>query len=189
MVHSRRPWYLLGLVVFLTTLNLKAQLNRGVIEGNVTDPQVAVVPNVDVKVTNVDTNVTATVKTNNDGYYRVADLVPGKYKVHFELAGFRAVDISNIQVPAGQVMRVDTQLRLGATLESVEVNATTSLIETAPANFSTTLGDRTVQDMPLQGRDIQQLVFLIPGQPKLAVRQEATSGSAVSSGRSLTPRT
>jgi hypothetical protein len=118
---------------------------------------------VDVGVTNADTNVSAIVKTNSEGYYRVADLVPGKYKVHFELAGFRPVDISNIELFAGQVMRVDSQLRLGATLESVQVSAAASLIETAPANVSTTLGDRTVQDIPLQGRDIQQLVFLIPG--------------------------
>lgn len=100
------------LLLFLAAPALRAQLNRGVIEGTVMDPQGAVVPNVDVKVTNADTNVTATVKTNNEGYYRVADLVPGKYKVHFELAGFRPVDISNIELPAGQVMRVDTQLQL-----------------------------------------------------------------------------
>src|SRR5215831_4190261 len=162
---GRRIRYLLGVAVLLTTptLKLEAQLNRGVIEGTVTDPQGAMVPNVDVKVANADTNVTATVKTNNEGYYRVPDLVPGKYQVHFELAGFRPVDISNIELLAGQVMRVDSQLRLGATLESVEVSAAASLIETAPANVSTTLGDRTVQEIPLQGRDIQQLVFVIPG--------------------------
>lgn len=164
MVFARRPFWLLGVVVlFLTTLNLRAQLNRGVIEGILTDPQGAVVPNASVVITNVDTNVAASRKTNNEGYYRVPDLVPGKYKAHFESSGFSAVDIADIEVLAGQVMRVDGQLRLGQTRESVEVTAAAAMVETAPANFSTTLGDRTIQEMPLQGRDIQQLIFLIPG--------------------------
>jgi hypothetical protein len=163
MISCRRPWCLLGLFVLLSTLNLNAQLNRGVIEGIVNDPQGAIVPAVNVKITNTDTNVSATVKTNTEGYFRVADLVPGKYKVHFETAGFRPVDISNIDLFAGQAMRVDTSLVLGAALQSVEVNAAAALVETAPSNFSTTLSDRTVEELPLQGRDIQQLVFLIPG--------------------------
>ena len=163
MSSGRRPWWLLGVVVLLTTLNLRAQLNRSVIEGIVTDPQGALVPAVDVKVTNSDTNVSAIVKTNSDGYYRVPDLVPGKYKIRFELAGFRDVDISNVELPAGQVMRMDAQLRLGAALQTMEIKAAAGLIETAAANFSTTLGERTVQEIPLQGRDVQQLVYLIPG--------------------------
>jgi len=160
---SRRPWRLLGVLLLFAALNLKAQLNRSVIEGIVTDPQGAVVPAVDVRVTNTDTNISASVKTNTEGYYRVADLVPGKYKVHLELAGFRPVDISNIELPAGQVTRVDTQLRLGEARQSVEVTAGAALVETAPANFSASINERTLDEMPLAGRDLQQLVYLLPG--------------------------
>src|SRR5689334_22897729 len=103
----RRPWCFLGVVLLLTTLNLNAQLNRSVVEGTVTDPQGAVVPDVNVTVTNADTNVSATVKTNSEGYYRVADLVSGKYTVHFEVTGFRPLDIANIEAAAGEVMKVD----------------------------------------------------------------------------------
>ena len=164
MRFHRRIYWLVGVAaVLLTTLNLQAQLNRGVIEGIASDPQGAMVPGVSVTVTNVDTNVTASLKTNSEGYYRVPDLVPGRYKVHFEISGFNSLDVADIDVLAGHVMRVDGQLRLGQTKETVEVNAAAALVETAPSNFSTTLGDRTVQEMPLQGRDIQQLVFLIPG--------------------------
>lgn len=163
MGFSRRLWCILGFALLVMAPNLNAQLNRGVIEGIVTDPQGALVPAVTVMVTNADTNVSSTVKTNTEGYFRVPDLLAGKYKVHFESSGFRPVDISNIDLYAGQSMRVDTGLVLGAAVQSVQVNAAAALLETASSNFSTTLADRTVEELPLQGRDIQQLVFLIPG--------------------------
>src|SRR4029077_15373224 len=101
----------------------QAQLNRGVMEGLVTDPQGAVIAGVDVTVTSLETNVSVTAKTNNAGYYRVVDLVPGRYLVHFELAGFAPLDINGIQVVGGQAQRVDTKLKLGATRQVVEVPA------------------------------------------------------------------
>ncbi len=140
-----------------------AQLNRGIIEGIVTDPQGALVPEVQVTVSSLDTNIISPTKTNAAGYYRVVDLVPGKYRAHFEAAGFSPVDVTDILVPAGQVIRTDAQLRLGATRESVQVTAELPLVDTAPANFSTTVESRMIQEVPLQGRDLQQLVFLVPG--------------------------
>lgn len=155
---------LLGLLLFLSCATaLEAQLNRGVLEGIVTDPQGAVVPGVDVTITNVDTNVSAPTKTNSAGYYRVVDLVPGKYRAHFVASGFAPVDVTGIEVTAGQVIKIDAQLKLGATRESVQVTAEVPLLETAASNFSTTVESRTLQEIPMQGRDLQQLVFLVPG--------------------------
>ncbi len=168
MVRSPRPWYLLGVVLMLTTLNLKAQINRGVIEGIATDPQGAVIPGVDVSVTHIDTHVVTPGKTNNTGYYRAADLVPGKYLVHFSSPGFEPIDITGIEVPAGQVIRVDAQLKLGTSRQTVEVKAEAAMVETAASNFSSTVGTRMVDNVPLQGRDIQQLIFLLPGVTNVA---------------------
>ena len=68
-----------GFVLFLVgAAALHAQINRGAIEGIVTDPQGAVIVGVDVAITSVDTNVTSHTPTNGAGYYRVVDLVPGK---------------------------------------------------------------------------------------------------------------
>jgi hypothetical protein len=151
------------LVLLSSTITLHAQLNRGSLEGVVTDPQGAVIPNVDVTVTSVERNETQLVKTNSAGYYRVEALIPGKYRAHFVAAGFSAVDITDIEVPAGQVIRVDTTMTVGQVLQKIEVTAAPSLVETAASNFSTTVGGSTVQEIPLQGRDLQQLVFLFPG--------------------------
>jgi hypothetical protein len=150
-------WILCGITV------LHAQLNRAIVEGVVTDPQGAVIADVAVAITDIDTNVTVTSKTNSTGYYRVVDLTPGKYKIHFGAPGFSSTDVVDIEVPAGQVVKIDAQLKLGSTQEIVNVAAEAVLLETAASNFSHTVENRTIQEMPLQGRDLQQLVYLLPG--------------------------
>src|SRR5579863_10433559 len=119
----------------------QAQLNRGVIEGLATDPQGAVVPGADVTIISLETNVSVTTKTNSTGYYRVVDLVPGSYRVHFELTGFAQLDLTGVQVVAGQVQRIDTKLELGAKRQQVEVSAAAVELQTSPTNSSTTLED------------------------------------------------
>ena len=142
---------------------LRAQLNRGVMEGLVTDPQGAVMPGVEVTITDVETNVSASTKTNSAGYYHVPNLVPGKYRAHFVARGFSPRDVEAIQVPAGEVIREDAQLKIGATSQKVEVTAAAQVLETAAANSSTTLQSSVIQNLPLAGHDLQQLVFLVPG--------------------------
>ena len=96
-----------GLVLACTTL-LSAQLNRGAIEGSVADPQGAAMSGVAVTLTSVATNVVTSTKTNSAGYYRAEALVPGTYRAHFAASGFTSLDITAIEVPAAQVIRVDT---------------------------------------------------------------------------------
>jgi hypothetical protein len=153
---------LIGLTLLFSTF-APAQLNRGVIEGTLTDPQGAVVPDVVVTITNVETNVAAPLKTNSTGYYRAVDLVPGKYRADFTAAGFASTRITEIDLPAGAVLRVDTQLKLSTTQESVQVTADIPLLETAASNFSARVDTQTIDQLPIQGRDLQQLVFLVPG--------------------------
>jgi hypothetical protein len=146
-----------------TAALVEAQLNRAVMEGVVSDPQGAVVAGVDVTITDVDTNVATTTKTNSTGYYRVVDLTPGKYKAHFASPGFTATDITDLDVAAGQVVKLDAQLKIGSTQETVQVVAEAQLLETSASNFSHGVENRTIQEVPLNGRDLQQLVYLLPG--------------------------
>ena len=159
---SSRILLLLAAISVAATLGF-AQLNRGVIEGVVVDPQAAVVAGADVTVTSVDTNVASTTKTNSTGYYRVVDLVPGRYRVRIGAAGFNATDIVDIVVPAGQTVRVDAQMKLGSTQETVQVTGEVPLLETTASNFSHAVETRSIQEVPLNGRDLQQLVYLMPG--------------------------
>jgi carboxypeptidase family protein len=151
-----------GLILAFTTL-LSGQLNRGTIEGTVTDPQEAALRGVDVSITSVDTNVVTSTKTNSAGYYRADALVPGTYRVHFVAKGFATLDMTTIEVPAAQDIRVDAKLKVGSINERLEVKAELPMLETAASNFSSTLQPDVIQNVPLAGRDLQQLTFLLPG--------------------------
>jgi hypothetical protein len=164
---TQRAWRL-GAVLLLIAAPLQAQLNHSVIEGTVTDPAGAAIPNASVTVTALETGVSSPTRTNSTGYYRAVDLVPGRYKVHVDAPGFEPLDVVEVVVPAGQVVRVDGQLKVGSTRQTVEVRAVQPLLETAPANTSSTVDSQVIQQMPLQGRDLQQLVYLLPGVQNVA---------------------
>jgi Carboxypeptidase regulatory-like domain/TonB dependent receptor len=151
-----------GFLLACTSL-IFAQLNRGAIEGTVTDPQGAAVVAVEVTVTALDTGVTTRTQTNSAGYYRVEALVPGTYRAHYTARGFTSVEVTAIEVPAAQVVRVNAQLKVGSVQEVVQVHAAAPLLETDASNFSSTVQPDLIQNVPLAGRDLQQLTFLLPG--------------------------
>src|SRR6266699_2376254 len=151
-----------GLLLACTAV-LLAQLNRGAIEGTVTDPQGAALSGVDVTITAVATNVVTNTKTNSSGYYRAEGLVPGTHHAHIPVKGVASLDITAIEVPAAQVIRADAKLRVGSINEKIEVKAELPLLETDASNFSSTLQNDIIQNVPLAGRDLQQLTFLLPG--------------------------
>ena len=156
----------MGLLIALTlgtAAGLQAQLNSGIIQGVVTDQSAAAVANASVTITSVDTAVAAHVKTNPTGYYRAVDLTPGTYRVRIEAPGFNPVEVVDVQLLAGQEVRVDRQMELGTTRQTIEVTASQPLLETASANTSTTVESDIIQEIPLQGRDMQQLVYMLPG--------------------------
>ncbi len=140
-----------------------AQLNRGAIEGSVTDPQGAAMPNITVNITDIATNAVTTTRTNSAGYYRAQALVPGVYRARFTADGFTSLDMTGIDVSAAQVIRVDAKLNLGSVNEKIEVKADVPALETDASNFSSTLQNDIIQNVPLAGRDLQQLTFLLPG--------------------------
>jgi len=154
-----------GSLIFLLALVTPClgQLERSVLEGTVTDPQGAFVPGAKIIVTAQETNVSLPTTTNGAGYYRVTSLVPGKYRVHFEVSGFAPLDLIDIVVPAGQTIRADAKLQFGTTVQTINVSAASTMVQTAATDFSTTLGTSAIQEVPLAGRDLQQLVLMVPG--------------------------
>lgn len=150
-------------VVLLFSIQVFASLDRGQIQGTVTDSQGGVVPGVTVVVTNVDTGVSATLVTNSAGFYLAQELVPGKYSVRIEAAGFAPLEVTGLVVIAGTTSTADAGLKVSSTSQSIEVKAEAPLVETTPSNFTTVVERTYIENMPLQGRDIQTLVQLIPG--------------------------
>jgi hypothetical protein len=156
-------WIVILQTALLLIASSAAQINRASISGVATDPQESPLANVDIIVTGVETSTTLTTRTNNSGFYQVTDLIPGKYTVRFTSPGFATLEVKQVEALAGKPTRIDAKLVVATVQEVVTVSASTPLVETGSANQSTTLSQNTIENVPTQGRDLQQLVFLIPG--------------------------
>ena len=135
----------------------------GDIRGTVTDAVRAVVPNVTVKVENVDTGVILTLKTNRDGVYDTSSIVPGHYKVTFTRDGFDPQERGPITLEAGFV-NVNATLKVGSVNTEVTVNnSDISLLETETGEQSTTLSFETMNELPNYGVSWTNNLVLLPG--------------------------
>jgi hypothetical protein len=130
-------------VALACVLPLCAQ-NFGEIMGTVMDPSGGAAVEAIVTVTNAATNVARRVETNTTGNYSVPFLVPGHYTVHAELAGFRAVTRTEVEVQVGAVERVDFTLQIGKVSESVEVKSDAALLATESIAMDVSRGIRDV---------------------------------------------
>src|SRR5215467_201465 len=94
-------WFKAALLLFPLAVVGHAAIDRGAIQGTVTDSQNAIVPGAQVVVTNVGTGAVVRLTSNSDGFFLVSELVPGEYSVHIESGGFSPLNIVNIKVVAG----------------------------------------------------------------------------------------
>ena len=166
---------LLSLVMFsVGCLPLGAQSFYGAIAGTVTDSSGAVVGRATVTATNLGTNETKTAQTGSSGEYRFVDLIPANYRVEVQSPSFKRFTVQSIAVQVDNTVRVDAQLQVGATTETVEVTTEVPLLQTESGSVSTEVEGQVVQQMPLNGRNAMSLVSLVPG----VVAGNYTSGAA-----------
>ena len=140
-----------------------AQQATAKIVGTMTDQQGAVVPGVKVTVTNTATNVTKNTTTGSDGFFQVLDLPIGTYRIVARHEGFRALEMTSAPLEINQSLRVDLHLEVGATTERVVVEEQASGVETVNPTIGQSVTERTVVNMPLNGRDVLTLALLQPG--------------------------
>lgn len=151
------------LVLVLSQAVVLAQYTEGSMSGTITDSTGAVLSGANVLVTNSETGETRQVTADSDGLYRVASLRPGTYEIKVEQAGFKIGIVRNIVVVVNTVARADAQLEPGSVTETVDVTSEASLVNTEEGRVADTLNTRQVQELPLNGRDINQLALLSPG--------------------------
>jgi len=163
-------------VCLLANVSAIAQVTTADVVGTVTDSSGAVVPNTKVVITNTGTNDSRTGQTNSQGEYVFTLLKPGRYSVRVEATGFKAY-VGTVTVSAGDRARVDAQMQVGGSGETVEVQATTPLLQTDSSTVGGTVTQRDVEDLPLSSRNLISLVQLVPG------ANEAASISGLSSGQ------
>jgi hypothetical protein len=137
------------LFVLVCALNVAAQQFYGTITGTVTDPSGAVLPNATIKVTNVDTGVTTTLKTNGAGVYVASSLIVGTYRVEAEAAGFKRTVAEKIILEVGATPKVDLALAVGQSTESVTVTESNApILQTQQADLGQTMDTSRLQELP-----------------------------------------
>jgi hypothetical protein len=154
---------LLPAMTLLISASSWAQDATGRIVGTISDPTGAVVPGVQITVTNRATQVSRKTASNQDGYYQVLALPIGNYQVTAEREGFRTVINDEYQLLINQTLRVDIKLRVGATAQKIEVGAEAAAVETVNSTLGQSVTGRTLTNLPLNGRDTLDLALLQPG--------------------------
>jgi hypothetical protein len=149
--------------VLLICLPLFSQGSYGRILGTVTDQSGGVIAGATVTVRDVDRGVSRNLTTDDAGEYNAPNLVPGKYTVRAESKGFRTVERQNVILEVGKEPRVDLTLQPGEQTQTVTVTEAIPLVEATNATMGGTLGNADIADLPLNGRDYQNLMALRPG--------------------------
>ncbi len=142
---------------------LVGQTFYGSIVGVVNDATGAAIQGASVTLVNNGTSERRVITSAGDGSYRFVNLVPGNYKVEVEQSGFRRYTRDDIAVNVEAAVRVDVALQVGDVTQAVEVRADAPLMTTESANLSQVVAGRSVQDLPLNGRNVLNLVALVPG--------------------------
>ena len=158
----------------------QSQATTGNIEGRVTDPNGAAVPAVTVTATNQETALAKSAETDSEGIYRIIFLPPGKYRVTTTAAqGFAAANFSNVIVTVGSQTPLDMQVKPGGTTTMVDVAAEGQIVETTRTSVASTINDRAIQNLPVNGRNFLDFATLTPG----VVREPTRSGDLTVGGQ------
>jgi hypothetical protein len=153
---------LLVVAALLATSPALAQ-STATLQGSVTDAKGAVLPNATVVIKNKSTSAERTVQTDSEGNYQMAALPVGVYTVEVRLQGFKTGVADQVTLEVAKTAVQNFQLDVGAITEQVLVSSDVPVIETATTSVGTVINQRTVQEIPLNGRHFVDLGLLIPG--------------------------
>jgi outer membrane receptor protein involved in Fe transport len=152
-------------VAFFTifTALATAQTPTATLVGRITDATHATVAAATVRVRSTDTNQTRTVESQPNGEFTVANLEPGFYEVTIEKDGFKTMRQSSLELQVGQTARLDAALEIGAVSQSVSVVAAAPALNTETSTRGDVIAPNEIAEMPLNGRDFNDLAFLVAG--------------------------
>ncbi len=149
-------------VLALCAASMIAQTFYETVIGTISDASGAAVPEVNAILTNLGTGERRTQPTDSQGNYQFVNLLPGRYRVDIEKTGFKRVS-RELTVEVQQSVRVDAALEVGDVSQSVEVSALAVTLQTENSTVGAVVESRKVLEMPLNGRNVMNLVALVPG--------------------------
>jgi hypothetical protein len=154
---------LISLCILMFALTAMAQIQNGQFAGTVTDPSGAAVANAKITIVNAGTGLSVTTTSNATGGYQISELPPGTYKITVEAAGFKTFSDVGVTLNAGSTAHVDAKMTLGQTREVVEVTGEASQVNTEESKLAITVGATQIENLPLNGRNVYDLMQLAPG--------------------------
>ena len=172
-----RQW-IICLAVFLmfSAPSAFGQVETAGMQGSVTDTTGAAVPGATVTITDVDTGSVRTITTDGQGRFAASSLMIGNYKVQVEMKGFASTTQQGLVLAVGQVAAVDFKLQVGTVSQEVTVNAGSApQVNTTTSETGALIEESQLQELPLNGRNAEQLVALSPAVQPI---QGAPSGGA-----------
>jgi Carboxypeptidase regulatory-like domain len=151
-------------LAFLMGGSAFAQTFRGTILGTVSDSSGAAVPGATVTIKNLDTGLSRTVATQEDGSYAAPELPLGSYSVTVEKAGFKSGVVTGVKVEVSKESRVDVTLQPGQLAQTVEVQGEAlPMVESTSNTLGGIVESKVAANLPVNGRDYQKLILLVPG--------------------------
>jgi Carboxypeptidase regulatory-like domain/TonB-dependent Receptor Plug Domain len=151
-------------LIFVFGYTASAQTFRGTILGTVTDTSDAAIAGATVTVKNTGTGLTRIVSTAEDGSYAVPELPIGTYSVTVTIMGFKSGVVSGLQVEVSSEVRADVKLQAGDIAQRIEVQGDTlPQVDTTENTLGGIIESRVVTNLPVNGRDYQKLIYLVPG--------------------------
>ena len=171
-LQTATNWVAIGLLFALAATNGNAQQITGSIVGTVSDAQGALIPAAAVNATNVDTGLSRSTTTGNDGAYRIEYLPVGTYNVAVDAPGFKRYIQQNVVLAIDQTQALNITLAVGVSTETVTVAATPPLVDTATAVLGRTVQPAEIIGLPLVNRNAYAELSLTPG-----VQSNSASGA------------
>src|SRR5262245_5803624 len=155
---------LLVVALLVTTASLAiAQITSATLSGTIRDETGGVLPGVDVVVKNLETGLTRGVVTDANGYFTVPGLAPGRYETRATLQGFTAAVQTGIVLEVAQQAGLNLLLKVGTTSETITVTCESPIVDTRTSGLSAVVPEKTIEELPLNGRNYINLATLQPG--------------------------
>ena len=159
-----RSFLISAVILILLVPPAFSQETTGTITGSVSDPQSAVVPGAVLTLNNLDQGASRKATSNQQGIYEFKFLEPGRYQVTASRIGFRQLVKTDLVVAVGQTMRIDFSLQLGDVNQSISVRDTRSqMLKPESSEVSQVINSAQVADLPLNGRNFEDLIPLMAG--------------------------
>jgi hypothetical protein len=149
-------------VLLALPISMHAQSNYAVVRGSVYDQQHRAIPGATIQVKSAATGAEREATSNQDGIYEVAGLLPGEYQLHVEHSGFAASD-QRLQLEVGQNASLDIALQVGGEKQTVTATTSAEMLKTTDASIGEVVDRRSVQQLPLNGRMLIDLMLTVPG--------------------------